>query len=80
MDSPLVLDLLSSRDKQLEVLVAYLEAGASNENKTPLLLTNQSTVLASRVLGGWKEYVIPKKSAVTEEGAYRYYLHLKESE
>ena len=72
-----MLDLLASKEEQLRVLVPYLENAAKNEERKPLDVTGVSSVLANRVLAGWKEYVVPKKAAITEEGAFLYYLKLK---
>ena len=77
-EQTLTLDLLANKEEQLRVLVLYLENAAKNEEKKPLCVTNVSLALASRVLRGWKEYVVPKEIAITEEGAFLYYLKLKE--
>ena len=79
-DEQVKLDFLSSKDEQLKILIPYLEKASNSEDKKPLPLIVRSIVLADRYLRGWRDYILVKQGAITEEGAFLYYQKLIEGE
>jgi len=85
------LDLVAPIEEQLETLVLYLEVVTEviasepmiEESRLPTLpATTRTIVLAERCLAGWEGLYGKSKGKphITPEGAFLYYLKLKEEE
>ncbi len=75
------LDVLSSKETQLKILIPYLETLAKDEKiqEEDLPLTIASFTLISRYMRGWEDLYISGRGLIPQlspEGTFKYYLLL----
>lgn len=70
------LDLMAPKEKQLRILVPYLEEVAKGR-ETNLSITTRSTILVQRILKNWTNQAT-KEKGITPRDAFLYYKKLME--